>query len=155
MIPDLERYCLDGEAADALLADGKHEEARAAYTAILDRLFESGMVDQFVVSKCALGLMLAFVGLDDPQAAHAIWISPTDRDSPLWIGVAGIEEGRISAQDAVIYQMLSASRQIPPPTRAPRMAAAYGLNGGGTLGSAWLHAQKYALPPFSGPGTQP
>jgi hypothetical protein len=103
--------CALGEQADALLAAGRHADARAAYESLSAKIEESKRVDSFIVSKVALGLLLTRIEQGDLQGAHSLWLSSLEDDrghGVLGIGIHGLETGQTSVHDLMVYFLISA-----------------------------------------------
>ena len=102
-----DRHCAAGERADALLASGDLDAARAAYDDLLDDIRASGTVDSFVMAKLTLGVLLLELERGDIGAAHGVWISRLD-DSLYGLGIYALERGHTSVHDLIAYLMVSA-----------------------------------------------
>ncbi len=97
-------WCAAGEKADAAYAAGKFREASLAYQATFDWMLATRKVDLFVAGKVVLGLLLCHLKLGETQQAFTLWTAP--KDSPLWFGIQGLEQGQVSARDAIVYKMI-------------------------------------------------
>jgi hypothetical protein len=106
--PQFADLCKRGEAADLCLRSGEPAEAIAGYQAMIDTMFSKKSVDSFIMGKCALGLMLALIKKNDPEAAGAIWLSDQRHDRREEIGLLAITRGQTSVHDLMIYFMLCA-----------------------------------------------
>lgn len=67
-----------GEAADRVLAAGRHDVAIAACRRLIAGMMQSRHLDAFVLAKCVLGLMLAHVRKGEPEAAFELWRSDAE-----------------------------------------------------------------------------
>lgn len=97
-------WCAMGEKAAAAYAAGKFQEASLAYQATFDRMLSTRKVDLFVAGKVVLGLLLCHLKLGETQQAFTLWTAT--KDSPLWFGIQGLEQGQVSARDAIVYKMI-------------------------------------------------
>lgn len=101
-----EELCKQGDAADALLAQKDYVQAQSAYEDILDAAIESGVLDSFIVSKIALGLLLSLLGQKRDGAAHELWTKDIE-DGPMGMGIWGLENGQTSTHDLIVYFLAS------------------------------------------------
>lgn len=106
MASRFEALCAAGEAADRLVVAGKPSEAVPCYRGILDEMFAAKQVDAFVAGKCVLGLMLALISANDPDAAGEVWLAD-QRGAREEIGLLALTQGQCTARDSIIYALLS------------------------------------------------
>jgi hypothetical protein len=103
--------CEQGARADAALREGRYAEAREAYTQLAAQVAASQRVDAFIVSKAALGLLIALIHEDARQQAHSLWTSTLEDDhghGVLSVGIHGLENGQVSVHDLMVYFLVCA-----------------------------------------------
>lgn len=102
-----DELCKEGDAADALLNEQRFPEAERAYQNVLAQAKDSGVLDSFIVSKVALGLLMCMLGQSRDAEAHALWTKEL-KDGPLGMGIWGLENGQTSTHDLIVYFLVSA-----------------------------------------------
>jgi hypothetical protein len=102
-----EALCRSGESADRLCGEGRHAEAEQAYLELFKRIRDGEEIDSFLVAKVTLGLILTRLRAGKLQAAFDVWTQDPG-ESLLGLGVQFIEDGQVSAHDALVYDLVCA-----------------------------------------------
>lgn len=122
-----EEFCQLGEEADGLNLQDDLESAQEIYFSLLDRIQEDKVIDNFVLSKVTLGLLLSLIKQNEFEKAFEIWTADMKK-SLFGIGVYGLENGQVSVQDTVLYDFICAffhSLSAGDPKKAARQVSFY------------------------------
>lgn len=131
-----ETACRRGENIDALLWEGRLEEAELQHRQALADLHASGRADAFLVAKHALGLMYALVFQKRHVDAHAIWIARNPPESELWVRC--LEDGRLGGRDSACYTLVEAHLAA---LATDRRHALEGMKSRSSLAAGWAVEQ--------------
>lgn len=122
---DYQRFCRDGERADALAAQGRHADAQASYLALLSELEEKGEIDGYLAAKACVGLLASLCKSGAREAAFGAWNASLE-DSSLGLGVYALENAQAGVEDLVRYDMVCA--YLHSISAAPTGQAAEAIN---------------------------
>lgn len=102
---DLDALCARGEAADLLYNLGQYDEAERAYLALYEQMHATKVIDLFIASKIALGLLLTRIENQQVERAFQLFTSRPSDD--VGEGIYGIEHGHTTRHDMVVYRFVS------------------------------------------------
>ncbi len=96
-----------GEQADALL-DEQPAEAESAYLDLVRKVIEGRRFDAFLLSKIALGLLLAKIKRGDIDGARRTQAVDIEGNMLIGTGIRGLEQFQTSEHDRVLYYLVCA-----------------------------------------------
>lgn len=103
---NINEYCKLGEEADNYCFQDDFVKAEEIYYNILDNLIKDKEVDNFLISKTTLGLLLLYVKSDQREKAYKIWTADP-AENIFGIGIMGLEETfQTSTYDSIIYLII-------------------------------------------------
>lgn len=109
-----------GNMGDKLLYEGEYHKAEEIYTKLYEKIINSNKIDQYIMSKICLGMMIAKIKLGKRQEAYDIItqdISSITENNWYGIGMTGLRKGMISKRDdlihGIVYAFFSALEKEP------------------------------------------